>query len=106
MSFLLNPHRYVVEGEVEVDFPVVESRSSGRDASATTTHPITMPSSVQVGDFLLVLFAIGGASTASVSSGTGWTLFDHDAFGATSAVFWKIADGSDALTIGTTTSGR
>lgn len=92
-------------------FPVVEARSSGRDASAVTTHPITMPSGIQVGDLILVHFANGGSSgaqTVSVASGTGWSIMDQDVFDTSgvSAVFHKIADGSDALSIGTTVSAR
>jgi hypothetical protein len=84
--------------------PVVEGRNDGAsEAVAVTTHPITLPSSVQVGELLLVVFSSDGAPTMFVDSGSGWNFLGQRSNGSTvtGGVFWKIADGSDSLTVGT-----
>lgn len=86
-------------------FPVVEARSFNNKSVAGTTHAITMPAGVQVGDLLLVAFNFGASGTISISSGTGWSIFDQDIVGTnTHAILTKVADGSDALTVGSSVS--
>jgi hypothetical protein len=84
--------------------PVVQGRASAATTSTdTTSHAITLPTSIAVGELLLVVFSVDGAPLVSVSSGTGWNFLGQRSNGATvtGAVFWKIATGSDALTLAT-----
>lgn len=84
--------------------PVVQGRATAQTTTTdTTSHTITLPSSVQVGELLLVVFSVDGAPIVSVGSGTGWNFLGQRSNGTTvtGAVFWKIATGSDALTVST-----
>lgn len=87
-------------------FPIVQSRSFGNRSTSGTSHLISnMPSGVQPGDLLLVVFSLGAAGTVSISAGTGWSIFDQDIVGsATQAIVTKAASGSDSLTLGTSVS--
>ena len=77
------------------------------NAPAFYRHVITMPDGVQVGDLILVLFACDGAETMSIYAGSNWTIEDQGTRATdqvTGAVVWKIAEGSDQLTLlGTST---
>lgn len=92
-------------------FPVVAARASGRTtASDTTTHAITLPTGISAGDLLVVVFACDGNPTISVNtgvSGANWNALTQGAYSnnVRSNVFWKIAEGSDALTL-TTPAGE
>lgn len=92
-------------------FPVVEARATGRTTAANvTSHPITLPSGITAGDLLLVVFSCDGNPTITVdtgASGTGWNALTQGANTTvvSSNVFWKIAEGSDALTL-TTSAGE
>lgn len=85
-------------------FPVVTSRATGRTtASNTASHPITIPAG-SVGERIVVALAVDGQPTVTVGTGTGWTkLGQHTQAGGTvtAAIFTKIADGNDALTLAT-----
>jgi hypothetical protein len=62
-----------------------------------------LPSNIQTNELLLVVFSCDGAPTISIGSGTGWKSIGRRSNGTTvtGAVFWKIADGDDSLTLGT-----
>lgn len=85
---------------VEIGYPVVKTKAFGRTSGDTTSHVITLPSGVAVGDGLLVIFAIDDNPTLTITA--GWTALRDEA-GTSSAVhgavFWKIASGSDDLTV-------
>ena len=89
-------------------YPTIQSgTASGAETSNVTGHPITMPTGVQTGELILVLFAVDGVETAVVNtaaSGNNWTRTKTDATSGshTIAVFWKIAEASNALTVDTT----
>lgn len=91
-------------------FPVVAARNSGRTtATNTTSHAITLPSGISAGDLLVVVFACDGNPTISVDtgvSGSNWNALTQGANGSivSSNVFWKIAEGGDALTLTTSAS--
>jgi hypothetical protein len=91
---------------VDDTFPEVVSRSSGELTTAGTSHPITLPAGVEMGDLLLCIFSSDGNPTVSIGSGAGWVLLDQGVYGltVTSAVLYKVATGSDALTVDTTAS--
>jgi hypothetical protein len=88
--------------------PVVEATATGKQDTATASHAITLPS-CSVGQVLLVVFTIDGmpsnGRTLSVTSGTNWNIIGFNTnFLVSSAVYWKIAEGSDALTINIVTA--
>lgn len=87
-------------------FPAIIGHNAGADVSGTS-HVISMPAGVSVGDLIVVALTSSGNPTISVGSGTGWTSLVQTAVGgngARGAVYYKIADGSDALTIATSTA--
>jgi hypothetical protein len=90
------------KGAAAASYPVVETTANSTQNSDVTSHPITLPSGVQVGDGLVVFFGFDGVVTASISSGTGWAIYDQDpGTSGGGALVWKVADGTDALTMDT-----
>lgn len=84
-------------------FPIIAATSQNNTA-AGTSHAITLPSGISVGDLLLVFFATDGDNT--ITNWGGFTELDQqkdskDIFGA---IGYKIAVGSDTLTITTSVS--
>ena len=76
---------------VDDNFPTIQSTSSA-STSGATTHPITMPSGITVGDLILVFFSIDGGTMAS-TSGSDWNQFQVSTNGiiVTGTVFWMFA---------------
>lgn len=91
-----------------MSLPVVQNRATGRSSTTDlASHPITIPTGLVAGDMLVVVFSSDGNPVITVGSGAGWTKLGQlgDATGAvTSAIFWKIASGSDVLTLATSTT--
>ena len=85
----------------------VRARAQGSQTSDSTTHPITLPTTV-AGDLLLVAFASDTATATVSTSSTGWAILASIPQGATTnhtgSVLWKRATGSDALTVNTSTA--
>lgn len=84
----------------------VQTRNSGgTSTSDTTSHSISMPSGINVGDLLVVVFSVDGNPTCSVGSGN-WNKLGQasNSTVVTGAVFWKIAEGSDTCTVTTSAS--
>jgi len=97
--------RVTYDTDVGSGYPVVKSRAAGHSEANQTTHPISMPSNVAVGDLLLFVITSNGAAT--FTDPDGWTRLDSA--GVTtivqSAVFYTVATStSPALTIETNTS--
>lgn len=93
---------------VSSGYPTIVARSWGRDTISGTSHSVTLPSGIESGDLLLAFWACDsdedGAGDHEASA--GWTRLDIDTnTGIVGAVYYKIADGSDSLTI-TTTDGE
>jgi hypothetical protein len=84
------------------------ARAQGLQSTDATTHAITLPASIVVGELLLVGFACDTATTTVSTSSTGWTILANVPQGTstnhTAVVLYKIATGSDALTINTSTA--
>ncbi|AZO29436.1 hypothetical protein [Mesorhizobium sp. M1B.F.Ca.ET.045.04.1.1] len=80
------------------------TNSSGADA---TSHPVSPPAA-NVGDMIVVLAAFDGTPTIGISAGTGWTIGDQQiSNGACVGVWlWKIATGSDSLTLSSSSSEK
>lgn len=91
---------------LELAFPSVNGTRTTGQTSSGTTHNISLPSGIIAGELLVVFLRsinddLGGAS--------GWTKFLNDVNGGGTGVrltgYWKIAAGSDPLTV-TTSSNR
>lgn len=102
---------WVVEYQTGVSAvsPAVETTASGIQNTDATSHSITLPSGIVVGDLLLVVFSVDNNPTVTVNtgvSGSNWTKLGQDNEGSdvTGAIFWKIAEGSDVLTLTTSSS--
>lgn len=84
------------------------ARAQGLQSTDSTTHPITLPSGIVVGELLLVGFACDTATTTVSTSSTGWVILANVPQGTstnhTAVVLYKIATGSDALTVTTSTA--
>jgi hypothetical protein len=97
--------------DVTATWPTANGRSGGATgASAVTSHPITLPAGITVGEMLYVYFANLPESTPTIdgSSATGWQMIF--ATGQSNSVrhyvFRKlVVDASNALTL-TTASGQ
>lgn len=86
--------------------PTVETRATSTHAPATTSHSVTMPSGITVGDLLVVAFSFNAGTIATASASSDWTELEDSSVvssGPSLAIFYKIAEGSDALTVTTST---
>lgn len=87
--------------------PAIAERSSGGTSTTDTdTHPVTLPSTTNPGDLIVVVFSADQNPTVDVNtsvSGNNWRKLGQASQGSdvTGAIFWKIAEGSDALTVTT-----
>lgn len=71
------------EGTITEQFP-----------SASSSHSVDMPATVNAGDLLLLFFSAN--DSPSISTPSGWTkIYDHSSFGIEGACFAKDADGSE-----------
>jgi hypothetical protein len=90
--------------------PVVAARNTGRTTTTnTTSHAITLPTGITAGDLLVVVFSVDGNPTVTVdtgASGNNWNKLGQasNSTTVTGAIFWKVAEGSDALTLTTSAS--
>jgi hypothetical protein len=87
--------------------PSVVGSQTFSSSSAATSHAITMPSGIQAGE-LLVCFASIYSYNAQPTATAGW---DNSQWGYVSStigslICYKIANGSDTLTIGTGSTSR
>lgn len=89
--------------------PVVETRTTGEQSTDSGSHSISMPASIAIGDLILVAFTTDANPTITIDtgvSGSNWSTLGGDNSGTVvrGAIFYKIADGSDALTLNTSTN--
>ena len=91
-------------------FPVVASRTATSFSSTSgTSHNVNMPATVNAGDLLLMFFASfsGGIGATTLGAApSGWTkVAETDGSRCQSALFMKVADGTeDSTTVNITTS--
>lgn len=78
--------------------PVVESVTETQFGSSTASHLVSMPSSVNSGDLLIILFVVN--SVPSVTTPSEWTnVFSRsDAYYDKLVIFVKISDGTEGGT--------
>lgn len=80
--------------------PVIESYTTAVTASNVTSLAINKPTGVQSGDLLLIFATNEGATTSPefTNNLSGWTLLQNygsDLPDTHSAIYWRIADGSE-----------
>jgi hypothetical protein len=85
-------------------FPVVAASITSKEDSNTTSHTVSLPSGISVGNLLLVFFATDGDNT--ITNWGGFTEIFSVSNGTASSlhVGYKIAVGSDTLTVTTSSS--
>lgn len=78
---------------------VLASSTWTNNANTYTHGPITLPSGIAVGDLLLCVFSCDG--NAEVAASSGWTKLGQATYSSyvSGTIFWKLATGSDALTV-------
>lgn len=97
-------------------FPTVQSRTTGASTATATTHTVTLPATINAGDFLFIAFTCGNASAPTVTwdnttAGT-WTSIGTAVQGVGNvrgSLYSKIADGTEgsaALSIGLSVSAQ
>ncbi|RWN35780.1 hypothetical protein [Mesorhizobium sp.] len=89
------------------DWPQWIAYTTNSSGPAATSHPVTAPAH-ETGDLIIVFAAFDGTPTISIASGTGWTIGDQQVSNGqvVGAWIWKIADGSDTLTLGSSDSEK
>lgn len=87
--------------------PVYESVATTESAADVTSLVCNMPSGITAGDVLVAIVTADGSQTISAS---GWTALTANqtlsGSGATARAFWKVAAGSDTLTVTVPASER
>lgn len=90
-------------------FPVVAARTTTTDPSNTNSRSIGL-GSPSAGDILVVFATTSGAGGPYdidlAASGSDWTLIQAAGIQLRLGIFWKVANGSDALTLKTIASTR
>lgn len=92
--------------------PTVGSTNKASANSNVFTHPISLPGSISAGDLLVVAWGKSGGSSANqpyidiVASGKRWSQVaqQYTTLRGSISIFWKVAEGSDALTLLTDTA--
>ena len=80
-------------------FPsLVGSVATGEVVTASVTHPITIPAGLTAGEMVVVYWQ-GSTNYNSSITGTGWQTAMQSNYSGCFMLLWKIADGSDSLTI-------
>lgn len=98
--------KYYVSGGVCDGFPTV-SDLLAQTFSASATHNVTMPSTVNSGDLLMVLFTNDHTTAGTITTPAGWTSKASDTQNTQvrASVFIKVADGTeDSTTVNFATS--
>lgn len=86
-------------------FPVIASSNTTADTSSTSVT-VSMPSGISAGDLLIVFCAQDAIGVITQSGGIDWTKIEQNANSTivSQAIFAKIADGGDSLTLTSTDS--
>jgi hypothetical protein len=87
------------------DFPTVQATNTSVENAQTTSHTVALPSGIQPGELLIVIFGYKSGTDNTVTWPNGWyQFFQSDRVtnvGARAAYRW--ADGSEGTTITVTT---
>jgi len=100
---LIRPYRYATGGGASL--PVYQSRTTNNSSgSRVSSINADYPSSIGSGDLLLAGFQ--GNENRTWNTKTGWTRWDYtNASGLGSALFWRIADGTETGSVNFTANG-
>lgn len=88
--------KYYVTGGVCDGFPTIKNKLT-QTFSASTTHNVTMPATVNSGDLLMVLITNDHTTAGTITTPSGWTSKASDTQNTQvrASVFVKVADGSE-----------
>jgi hypothetical protein len=82
-------------------FPTVQTRTTGASSATATSHTVTLPATINAGDFLFIAFTCGGGTGTTVTwdnttAGT-WTTAANNTSGTSvrGMLFSKVADGTE-----------
>jgi len=90
-----------------VAFPTRESVTETQFSTASTTHNVSMPATVDAGDLLIVIISIKDSASNTFTTPSGWTAIanDDNAPFVHQGIFAKDADGTeDSTTVNFATS--
>jgi hypothetical protein len=99
--------KYYITGGVCDGFPTISDTLTQNFSTAATSHNVTMPSTVNSGDLLMVLITNDHASGGTVGTPTGWTQKASSTQNnqVRASVYVKVADGTeDGTNVDFTTS--
>lgn len=81
--------------------PNIASAVSYQSSSSVTSHAVTLPSSMAIGDMCII---ISGAGSVTINTPAGWTSIGNTATSPANNVFYRIIDGTEGATVTVTTS--
>lgn len=85
-------------------YPVVESFSTYQIANNSSNHTINLPSEVQSGDLLILIFRAGG-TTSVLNPPNGFVEIGHRANSGNTYIWYKRAEAQESNPVVTTSSG-
>ena len=90
-------------GSGKLAFPQIAATNISTEASAATSHDISLPASISAGDLLIVFIATDGSNTFSWPE--GWTeLCESNILHVSMAVAYRAADGNEGATVVSTST--
>ena len=88
-------------------YPIVMTAATSTEDSLVTSHDVTLPSGIVIGDLLLMLFSCyrNAAGNPVITWDTGWTELDvYDTGQYSAGVAYRVATGSEGSTATITTA--
>ncbi|RUU29775.1 hypothetical protein [Mesorhizobium sp. M6A.T.Ce.TU.016.01.1.1] len=83
-------------------FPLVNGTNTSLNDTLVTSHTVLLPASITVGELLIIVITLGGAST-TLSTPAGWNqLFKVEGSSRTSAGYYRVATGSEGASVSVT----
>lgn len=89
-------------------YPTVETTATSEENSATNSHTVDLPSGIQSGDLLLVVFSTFDSAVHTMTwPPTDWTDLDSSSGSVTrhTCTAYRVADGGEGASITVSTSG-
>lgn len=83
-------------------YPVIEGTATYTTDSTIASHSVNLPTGIQSGNLLIMIFRAGSAVTVS-SGPSGWTLLGSRNSNGVTYVWYKTADGTEGSTVTVTT---
>lgn len=98
-----------VEGYVDTSkagYPIIEAEEDSTEDAQTTSHDVDLPTGIEVGDLLLLLFSCYDPETASVTitwDGDWTELEEQHVNGYSRGIAYRVADGDEGAAVTVTT---